>query len=82
MIVDTAKTAQMVMDAMMLEALAEGIAKLLDDPGLREKFVKNLKKESFDNTKELQNIIRFHRKLRRNHERTLYHPHHCQAAVV
>lgn len=59
MIVDTAKTAQMVMDAMTLEALAEGIAKLLDDPGLREKFVGNLKKESFDNSKELQKLYDF-----------------------
>lgn len=49
----------LIVDAMTPEALAEGIATLLDHPALREKFVGNLKKESFDNSKELQKLYDF-----------------------
>lgn len=49
----------LIVDAMTPEALAGGIATLLDHPEMREKFVGNLKKESFDNSKELQKLYDF-----------------------
>ena len=43
----------LIVDAMTPEALAEGIATLLDSPELQEKFIQALEKESFD-TNEMQ----------------------------
>lgn len=41
------------------EGLYNGIKRLLDNPDLRERFVKNLKSENFDNTNELQKLYDF-----------------------
>lgn len=49
----------LIVDAMTPEALFEGIKTLLDHPELCQKFVDNLKHESFDNNAELQKLYDF-----------------------
>jgi len=49
----------LIVDAMTPEALAEGIKMLLDRPELRKKFRDALKKESHDNSRELQKLYDF-----------------------
>jgi len=49
----------LIVDTMTPEALAEGIKKLLNHPELREKFRDALKKESHDNSRELQKLYDF-----------------------
>lgn len=46
----------LIVEAMTPEALYEGIKLLLDHPEIAEKFTENLKRESFDNSKELQKL--------------------------
>lgn len=49
----------LIVDAMTPEALFEGIKTLLDHPEMCQKFVDNLKHESFDNNAELQKLYDF-----------------------
>lgn len=49
----------LIVDAMTPEALANGIASLLDHPALREKIIKNLKQNPFDNLSERKKIYDF-----------------------
>lgn len=49
----------LIVDAMTPEALFEGIKTLLDHPEMRQKFIDNLKRESFDNNAELQKLYDF-----------------------
>jgi glycosyltransferase involved in cell wall biosynthesis len=49
----------LILDTMTPEALADGIAKLLDHPELSAKFVENLRNESFDNETKLQKLYSF-----------------------
>ena len=46
----------LIVDAMTPEALANGIASLLDHPALCEKIIKNLKQNPFDNLSERKKI--------------------------
>lgn len=49
----------LIVDAMTPEALAEGVAMLLNHPELQDKFIENLKKEAFDNSEELHKLYDF-----------------------
>ena len=49
----------LIVDAMTPEALFEGIKTLLDHPEMRQRFIDNLKRESFDNNAELQKLYDF-----------------------
>lgn len=49
----------LIVDAMTPEALFEGIKTLLDHPELQQKFIDNLSKETWDNSKELQKLYDF-----------------------
>ena len=49
----------LIVDAMTPGALYDGIKTLLDHPEIREKFVENLKNESFDNSREMQKLYDF-----------------------
>lgn len=49
----------LIVDNMTPEALASGIAKLLDNPHLQEKFVDALQMKSCDNSKELERLYSF-----------------------
>lgn len=49
----------LIVDEMTPESLFEGIKLLIDHPEMREKFKRNLAKETYDNSKELQKLYDF-----------------------
>lgn len=49
----------LIVEAMTPEALFDGIKTLLDHPEISENFIDNLKRESFDGSKELQKLYDF-----------------------